>query len=177
MKLRIIGTEDKTRGRLYKIEVAAKEIEMLLTWHSLDRIVVWSLKPEKVIESLLFPEEVVTGHNNRFIAHKRYNGHIIRAVYEYDINLPVLVRYITRQRKDTLKEVETLQIKYSPDADALIIRLREGTPVDSVDLAEGIIAHYSKEKKILEIEILDASKVVQMSELNVSLKGAQAAMA
>ncbi len=70
-----------------------------------------------------------------------------------------------------------MQIKYSPDADALIIRLREGTPVDYVDLAEGIIAHYSKEKKILEIEILDASKVVQMSELNVSLKGAHAAMA
>jgi uncharacterized protein YuzE len=69
-----------------------------------------------------------------------------------------------------------LQIKYSPDADALIIRFREGTPVDSVDLVEGIIAHYSKEKKILEIEILDASKVVQMSELNVSLKGAHAAM-
>jgi len=70
-----------------------------------------------------------------------------------------------------------LQIKYSPDADALIIRLREGTPVGSVDLAEGIIAHYSKEKKILEIEILDASKVVQMNELNVSLKGAQVALA
>ena len=42
--------------------------------------------------------------------------------------------------------------------------------VDSVDLSEGIIAHYSKDKKTLEIEILDASKVVQMSELNVSLK-------
>ena len=40
-----------------------------------------------------------------------------------------------------------MQIKYSPDADALIIRLREGTPVDSVDLAERIIAHYSKDKK------------------------------
>jgi len=63
-----------------------------------------------------------------------------------------------------------LQIKYSPDADALIIKLRDGMPVDSVDLSEGIIAHYSKDKKILEIEILDASKVVQMSELNVSLK-------
>lgn len=48
--------------------------------------------------------------------------------------------------------------------------------MDSVDLAEGIIAHYSKDKKILEIEILDASTVVQMSELNVSLKGAQAAV-
>ena len=70
-----------------------------------------------------------------------------------------------------------MQIKYSPDADVLIIRLREDTPVDSVDLAEGIIAHYSKEKKVIEIEILDASKVVQMSELNVSLKGTQIAVA
>ncbi len=67
-----------------------------------------------------------------------------------------------------------MQIKYSPEADALIIRLRDGKPVDSVDLAEGIIAHYSKDKKILEIEILDASKTVQMSELNISLKGAHA---
>jgi uncharacterized protein YuzE len=67
--------------------------------------------------------------------------------------------------------VENLQIKYSPDADALIIRLREGEPADSIDIAEGIIVHYSEDKKILEIEILDASKVVQMSELNVSFKG------
>ena len=65
-----------------------------------------------------------------------------------------------------------MQIKYSPDADALIIKLRNGMPVDSVDLSEGIIAHYSKDKKILEIEILDASKTVQMSELNISLKEA-----
>ena len=65
-----------------------------------------------------------------------------------------------------------MQIKYSPDADALIIKLRNGVPVDSVDLSEGIIAHYSKDKKILEIEILDASKTVQMSELNISLKEA-----
>lgn len=91
MKIKILGTEDKTQGRLYKIEVAANEVELLLTWHSLERIDVWSLKPEQVLETLLFPEEVETGHNNRFIAHKKYNGHIIRAVYEYDINLPVLV--------------------------------------------------------------------------------------
>ncbi len=64
-----------------------------------------------------------------------------------------------------------MQIKYSPDADALIISFREGKPVDSIDIANGIIAHYSKDKKILEIEILDASEVVQMNELNVSLKG------
>ncbi len=89
MKIKIVGTEDNTKGRLYKIEVAAKTVEV--SWHSLDRIAVWDLKPEQVLETLLLPEEVVTGHNNRFIAHKRYNGHIIRAVYENDLNLPVLV--------------------------------------------------------------------------------------
>ena len=57
-----------------------------------------------------------------------------------------------------------LQIKYSPDADTLMIKLRDGIPVDSVDLSEGIIAHYTKDNKILEIEILDASNTVKMSE-------------
>lgn len=68
-------------------------------------------------------------------------------------------------------------IKYSPDADALIIKLREGKPVDSRDLAEGIIAHYSKDEKILEIEILDASKVVQLKDLSLSIKGLEAVKA
>ncbi|NOR60356.1 MAG: DUF2283 domain-containing protein [Methanosarcinales archaeon] len=63
-----------------------------------------------------------------------------------------------------------MQIKYSPDADALMIRLKDGDIVDSIDLCEGIIAHYSKDNKIIEIEILDASHTVKMSELNVSLK-------
>jgi uncharacterized protein YuzE len=67
-----------------------------------------------------------------------------------------------------------LQIRYSPDADVLIIKLREGKPTDSKDVAEGIIAHYSKDKKILEIEILDASKVVQLKDLSLSIKGLEA---
>ena len=67
-----------------------------------------------------------------------------------------------------------MQIKYSPDADVLTIRLREDRPTDSIDLAEGIIAHYSEDKKILEIEILDASKVVQLKDLSFSIKGLEA---
>jgi len=70
-----------------------------------------------------------------------------------------------------------LQIRYSPDADVLIIKLREGKPMDSRDVAEGIIAHYSKDKKILEIEILDASKVVQLKDLSLSIKGLEAVKA
>lgn len=31
------------------------------------------------------------GHNKRFIAQKKYRKHIVRAVYEYESTMPVLV--------------------------------------------------------------------------------------
>jgi len=61
-----------------------------------------------------------------------------------------------------------MQIEYSPDADVLLLRLKEGIPYDSIDIAEGLIAHYSKDGKLLEIEILDASKAVEMKDLTLS---------
>ena len=61
-----------------------------------------------------------------------------------------------------------MQIKYSPDADVLMVKLGQGVPVDSIDIAEGLIAHYSKDKKLLEIEILDASEIVEMKDLSLS---------
>ncbi|MBM4166769.1 MAG: hypothetical protein FJ218_07645 [Ignavibacteria bacterium] len=44
-----------------------------------------------VIETLLFPEEVLSGHYERFIAHRRYDKHLLRAVYEYEDGLPMLI--------------------------------------------------------------------------------------
>jgi len=64
-----------------------------------------------------------------------------------------------------------MKIAYSPDADVLTIRLREGRPVDSRDLAEGVIVHLSAKGQPLEIEILDASKVVQKKDVEVSIGG------
>jgi uncharacterized protein YuzE len=61
-----------------------------------------------------------------------------------------------------------MKIKYSPDADVLMIQLREGEPYDSRDIAEGIIVHLSRKGNPLEIEILDASKVVQKKDIEVS---------
>ena len=61
-----------------------------------------------------------------------------------------------------------MQIKYSPDADILVVKLSSGIPVDSIDVAEGLIAHYSQDKKLLEIEILDASDIVEMKDLILS---------
>ena len=61
-----------------------------------------------------------------------------------------------------------MQIKYSPDADILVVKLSSGIPADSIDVAEGLIAHYSQDKKLLEIEILDASDIVEMKDLILS---------
>lgn len=63
-----------------------------------------------------------------------------------------------------------MKIKYSPDADVLIIQLRGGKPADSRDIAEGIIVHLSARGQPLEIEILDASKVLQKKDIEVSME-------
>jgi uncharacterized protein YuzE len=60
-----------------------------------------------------------------------------------------------------------MKIKYSNDADVLIIELRDGTPVDSIDLKEGVILHLDSEGLPLEIEILDASKLAVLKEISV----------
>jgi uncharacterized protein YuzE len=63
-----------------------------------------------------------------------------------------------------------MKIKYSPDADVLVIQLGEGEPFDSRDITEGIIVHLSREGNPLEIEVLDASKVVQKKDVEVSME-------
>jgi len=60
-----------------------------------------------------------------------------------------------------------MKIKYSKEADILLIELRDGTPVDSIDLKEGVILHLDSEGLPLEIELLDASKVTGMDEISV----------
>lgn len=60
-----------------------------------------------------------------------------------------------------------MKIRYSKEADILLIELRDGTPVDSVDLKEGVILHLDQEGLPLEIEILDASKLEMLNEISV----------
>jgi len=63
-----------------------------------------------------------------------------------------------------------MQIRYSPDADVLLIKLKDGQVSDSKDIAEHIIVHYSSNNEPLEIEILDASKLVSLGDVDVSWK-------
>ncbi len=59
-----------------------------------------------------------------------------------------------------------MKIKYSSDAYILVIELRDGVPVDSIDLKEGVVLHLDKDGKPLEIEILDASKIAVLKEIS-----------
>ena len=63
-----------------------------------------------------------------------------------------------------------MKISYSRDADVLTIQLREGRPFDSTDMAEGIIVHLSEEGRPLEIEILDASTIIDDKRVDVFLE-------
>lgn len=60
---------------------------------------------------------------------------------------------------DTL-EAAYMKIKYYPDADALVLRLMDEKPDHGEQAGDEIILHYTKDNKLVKIEILDASKTV-----------------
>ncbi len=60
-----------------------------------------------------------------------------------------------------------MKIKYSKEADVLLIELRDGISVDSIDLKEGVILHLDNKGLPLEIEILDAAKLAMLEEISV----------
>lgn len=77
---RLISRRGHPKGVILKIGVGARSVKVLLTHHSLNRIAFWGL-----------PEEVLIGHYGRYIAHKLCGRHIIRAVYEYQGNIAILI--------------------------------------------------------------------------------------
>jgi hypothetical protein len=96
----IIEKQYHVRGEIYRIRINGSTIDVLFTHHALGRINKWELSVESVLESLLYPEEVIVGHRERYIAHRRYGDHLIRAVYEYEKALPVLITaYYPRQKR------------------------------------------------------------------------------
>lgn len=87
----IIEKKLLSKGTIYKLKIDNKIIDIFFLSHALKRIKKWQINEEMVIETLLFPEEVLIGHRGRYIAHKRFGNHIVRAIYEYDEKLPVLI--------------------------------------------------------------------------------------
>ena len=61
-----------------------------------------------------------------------------------------------------------MKIVYSRDADVLTIQLGEGRTCDPLDMTDGITVHISEKRRPLEIEILDASRVIDKKQVEVS---------
>lgn len=91
VRLAVVGIRDHPRGRLYEVKVNGKAFPILLTFHALGRVATWRLTERKVLQAVLFPDEVLRGHRERFIAHLRSGTHVVRAVYEYEGRTPVVV--------------------------------------------------------------------------------------
>jgi hypothetical protein len=91
MKVQVKAIREHQRGKIYDVTANGKKVSILITFHALERISRWRLTDRKVLQALLFPEEVVRGHRIRYIAHRRSRGHVLRAVYEYERNMPVVI--------------------------------------------------------------------------------------
>ncbi len=91
MEAEIINREFHVKGVLYNIKVKGTSIRILCLSHAIERIKKWGITEEMVVEALVYPEEVIVGHRGRYIAHRRYNKHLIRAVYEYEGELPSVI--------------------------------------------------------------------------------------
>ncbi|MBC7078965.1 MAG: DUF2283 domain-containing protein [Methanothrix sp.] len=53
-----------------------------------------------------------------------------------------------------------MKIKYYPDADALDIRISDEKPDHGEEAGEEMILHYTKDGKLVKLEILNASKTI-----------------
>ena len=60
-----------------------------------------------------------------------------------------------------------MKIKYSKEADILLIELSARTPMDSIDLNLRLSRQLGYTGFPLEIEILDASKIATLEDINV----------
>lgn len=57
--------------------------------------------------------------------------------------------------------------EYYADTDMLYIRLAEGISVESEEVAPGVVLDFDEQNRILGIEVEDASKVVDLSRLEL----------
>ncbi len=90
MAVEIIERQAHHKGEVYVIRIFGRIVKILFVFHAIERIKPWGITEEMVAETLLLPEDVLVGHRNRYIAHKRYGDHLVRAVYDYEDDLPIL---------------------------------------------------------------------------------------
>ena len=91
LKFKILEIQAHVRGKNYRINADGKIVSLVLTFHALERTQRWKLTDRQVILALLVPDEVLRGHRNRYIAHRKRGTHVLRAIYEYQDKIPVVI--------------------------------------------------------------------------------------
>ena len=112
MGIKIIKSTDVPRGKLFEVKVNEKVVRVVLTWHALDGADDYNISVNELLNFLIYPEEVIKGHVNRFIAHKRLNRHLARVIYEYEnktiIVITFYISYVNRYFRGGIYEDKIL---------------------------------------------------------------------
>jgi uncharacterized protein YuzE len=57
--------------------------------------------------------------------------------------------------------------QYHPETDMLYLKLAEGTSMESEEVAPGVVLDFDEQNRIIGVEIEDASKLVDLSRLEL----------
>ncbi len=65
-----------------------------------------------------------------------------------------------------------MRIKYDPDADILLLALRDDPPVDAIEEPGGVIVSYGEDGEPVSVEFLNASvrRLIRSGEVSVTLQ-------
>jgi uncharacterized protein YuzE len=65
-----------------------------------------------------------------------------------------------------------MRIKYDPEADILLLVLRDEPPADAIEEPGGVIVSYGEDKEPVSVEFLNASvrKLIRPREVSVTLE-------
>ena len=103
--IKVSKEEIKGRGIFYTFEVNGDFIEILFGHHALERAQKWQLYIEQIAETLIFPDEVVKGHFNRFIAQKFMESMFCEQFMNIIMTSQFSSRFIFHMPIDIIKEV------------------------------------------------------------------------
>jgi len=65
-----------------------------------------------------------------------------------------------------------MKIRYDPEADVLLLVLREDPPVDAIEEPGGVIVSYGEDAQPVSVEFLNASarRLIHPGELSVTIQ-------
>jgi uncharacterized protein YuzE len=125
-----------------------------------------------VEEALVSPEQVVEGYEGLQVAQKRIvSSKWKRAAFagcvRRDLNYVHRDNNLLNLRHCSLLEGESMRIEYDPVHDLLNLEFLPDVEVEESVEIDGVILDYAKDRRIVAIEVLDASKRTAQDPLHL----------